>query len=132
MGDSGLALALLAIILLGSRGKKLTAESFAGPFQRGVAPSYASYYYYATKPADELESGESLEESITSKGQVGQWLTINGRIPTPRGTTIPLPTVHVGRVAVDEMLQPLEKKDPQVFEDIGGRKSVNLRLRRLE
>ena len=83
-----------------------------------------------TKAEDELEAGESLEEAITTSGQVGRWLTVNGRIPTPLGTTIPLPTVHVGRVAVEKMLQPIEEaKEEPHFQDVAGRRSVNLRLK---
>jgi len=87
--------------------------------------------------AEDVEADDRLElvESspiITSATRKGQWLAVNGRIPTPRGTTIPLPTVHVGRVAVEKMLQPIEEavEEPH-FQDVGTRRSVNLRLRPL-
>ena len=130
MGDTGIALALLAVLLLGSR-KKLTAADFPGAFQPATyQPTYSQYVTYVTKPADELEAGEALEESTTLSGRTGQWLTVNGRIPTPRGTTIPMPTVHVGRVAVEKVLQPIEEaKEEPHFQDVAGRRSVNLRLK---
>lgn len=130
MGDTGLAIVFLAILLLGSR-KKLTAADFPGAFQGPTySPTYGQYFTYATKPEDEIEARESLEEAVTTSGQVGRWLTVNGRIPTPRGTTIPMPTVHVGRVAVETKLEPLEEavEEPH-FQDVAGRRSVNLRLK---
>ncbi|GAI19951.1 unnamed protein product [marine sediment metagenome] len=133
MGDTGIALALLAVLLLGSR-RKLTAKDWPGAFQPASGPiTYGQYFTYATKPADELEEGEAFEEmSPVGSTLKGRWLTVNGRIPTPRGTTIPIPTVHVGRVAVEEMLQPIEEavEEPH-FQDVAGRRSVNLRLKPL-
>ena len=62
-----------------------------------------------TKAETELEEGEAFEEAVTTSGRKGRWLTVNGMIPTPSGELIPIPTVHVGRVAVDKMLQPVEE-----------------------
>ena len=119
------------ILLFALKPRKLTALDFPGAFQLPIyTPTYGQYFTFVTKGEDELGEGEDLEESITTSGQVGRWLTVNGRIPTPRGTTIPLPTVHVGRVAVEKMLQPIEEaKEESHFQDIAGRRSVNLRLK---
>jgi len=70
---------------------------------------YSEYVTYVTKAETELEEGEAFEESVTTSGRVGRWLTVNGMIPTPTGELIPIPTVHVGRIAVDKMLQPIEE-----------------------
>jgi len=121
----------IVILALALKPRKLTASDFAGAFQLPTfQPTYGQYFTYVTKAEDELGEGEALEESVTTSGQVGRWLTVNGRIPTPQGTTIPLPTVHVGRVKVEEMLQPIEEavEEPH-FQDVGGRRSVNLRLK---
>jgi len=129
--DSGLGLLVGVVILaLALKPRKLTALDFPGAFAPPTySPTYGQYFTYVTKAEDELEAGESLEESVTTSGQVGRWLTVNGRIPTPRGTTIPLPTVHVGRTIVTTMLQPIEEavEEPH-FQDVAGRRSVNLRL----
>jgi len=133
---SGIGLAILAgILLLVMKPRELTALDFSGAFQPPIySPTYSQYYSYVTKPEDELAEGE---EFVTMPHPVldrppGRWLTINGRIPTPSGTTIPLPTVHVGRVKVEEMLQPIEEatEEPH-FQDVAGRRSVNLRLKPL-
>ena len=132
--DSGALLGVLLVlaVFLG-RTRKLTASDFSGAFQpsRGGF-SYSQYVTYVTKSEDELGEGESFEESVTTSGRRGRWLTVNGRIPTPRGTTIPLPTIHVGRTAVETKLQPIEEavEEPH-FQDVGGRRSVNLRLKPL-
>jgi len=132
---SGVGMVLLAgILLLGMKPRKLTASDFPGAFQPPVSPiTYTEYITYVTKAEDELEEGESLEETPHPiAGRTGRWLTVNGRIPTPSGTTIPLPTRRVGRVAVEKMLQPLEEavEEPH-FQDVAGRRSVNLRLKPL-
>jgi len=132
--SSGAGLGLLVLLALFlSKPRKLTALDFPGAFQPPVSTfSYSQYVTYVTKTEDELEAGESLEEAVTTSGQVGQWLTVNGRIPTPSGTTIPIPTRRVGRVAVEKMLQPIEEavEEPH-FQDVAGRRSVNLRLKPL-
>jgi len=130
---SGAGLGLLVLLALFLRPRRLTASDFVGAFQTPTyTPSYGQYFTYVAKGEDELGEGEALEESVTSLGQRGRWLTVNGRIPTPRGTTIPLPTVHVGRTAVETKLQPIEEavEEPH-FQDVGGRRSVNLRLKPL-
>ena len=132
--SSGVGVALILLLALAfSKPKKLTSSDFSGAFQSPSRSfSYTQYLEYVTKPREELGDREALEESITTSGQRGEWLTVGGRIPTPQGTTIPLPTIHVGRTAVETMLKPLEeaKETPQ-FVDTNGRKSVNLRLTRI-
>jgi len=132
--DSGLAvLGAIVVLVLALKPRKLTALDFPGAFQPSIySPTYSQYFRYVTKGEDELGEGEALEESVTTSGQVGRWLTVNGRIPTPRGTTIPLPTIHVGRTAVETKLQPIEEavEEPH-FQDVAGRRSVNLRLKPL-
>lgn len=127
--DSGLAVGLILLLALAlSKPRKLTSASFGN----GRAITYRQYYEYATASGEDVEADDSSEltESETTLGQVGVWRTINGRIPTPHGTTIPLPTVHVGRTPVETMLQPLEEaKEEPHFQDVAGRRSVNLRLR---
>jgi len=130
--DSGLAfLGAMIVLVLALKPRKLTASDFPGAFAPPIySPTYGQYFTYVTKSEDELEGGESLEESTTTSGQVGRWLTVNGRIPTPRGTTIPLPTIHVGRTAVETKLQPIEEAQEEPhFQDVGTRRSVNLRLK---
>ena len=130
---SGAGLGLLVLLALFlSKPRKLTARDFVGAFQAPTySPTYEQYFTYVTKAEDELEEGESLEETPHPIARrTGQWLTVNGRIPTPSGTTIPLPTRRVGRIAVEKMLQPIEEatEEPH-FQDIAGRRSVNLRLK---
>lgn len=126
-------LVLLALFLSGDR--KLTALDFSGAFQPPVySPTYSQYFSYVTKAEDELEEGESLEEMPhpVLDRPAGQWLTVNGRIPTPLGTTIPIPTRRPrgSRIAVETKLQPIEEaKEEPHFQDVAGRKSVNLRLK---
>lgn len=124
-------IAILALALVFMRPRELTARDFPGAFQPSIySPTYGQYYSYVTKAEDELEAGEAFEEQETIGGKTGRWLTVNGRIPTPSGTTIPLPTVHVGRVQVEKMLQPIEEaKEESHFQDVAGRRSVNLRLK---
>lgn len=132
-------LAILGVALIFGKKRKLTGEDFTGAFPIDTARSRISYHQYftfATKPEDEVDPirGESLEESYTTSGQAGQWLTVNGRIPTPRGTTIPMPTIRARgtRIKVEEQLQAISppKEVPQ-FADTNGRRSVNLRLQPL-
>jgi len=130
---AGLGFLILLAMFLGMP-RKLTAADFVGAFQAPVySPSYGQYFTYVTKAEDELGEGEALEETPHPiAGRTGQWLTVNGRIPTPSGTTIPLPTKRVGRIAVEKMLQPIEEavEEPH-FQDVAGRRSVNLRLKPL-
>jgi len=116
--DSGIALLVLGIIALFSlKPRELTAADFYPTFNgippvngNGLPPiTYKQYVTYVTKPETELEEGEAFEESVTTSGRVGRWLTVNGMIPTPSGGLIPLPTIHVGRTPVDVMLQPIEE-----------------------
>lgn len=138
-GLGGLLAILGLALIFGSR-RKVTAASFVSPFDFTREPSpitRAEYYYYMTKPAAEVDpdQGEELRELTTTGGKTGLVLTVNGRIPTPSGTTIPWPTKRTGRIAVEEQLQPLETKQEESFQDIevNGRviKSVNLRLQPL-
>jgi len=131
--DSGIGLlVLVGLLALTMKPRKLMASDFVGAFQPSTyAPTYSQYFQYVTKAEDELQEGESLEETPHPiAGRTGQWLTVNGRIPTPSGTTIPLPTKRVGRIAVEKMLQPIEEaaEEPH-FQDVGTRRSVNLRLK---
>jgi len=112
--DSGLGLlVLIGVLALALKPRKLTASDFTETWFSGVQPSpsfsYSEYVTYVTKSETELEEGEAWEEAVTTSGRKGRWLTINGMIPTPSGELIPIPTVHVGRVAVDKMLQPIEE-----------------------
>lgn len=123
-GIGGLIAILGLVYLFGSR-KKLTAGSFftGGYFPRAgydvyipagaVAPngngiSYSQYVEFAT----DIESKDAQwAESTTTAGLKGKWRTVNGRIPTPQGGSIPLPSLPSGsRVAVDKMLQPFEEQ----------------------
>jgi len=103
----------IIILALALKPRKLTAADFYPTFNgvpAGAPPiTYSQYVTYVTKPETELEEGEAFEESVTTSGRVGRWLTVNGMIPTPSGGLIPIPTIHVGRVAVDKMLQPIEE-----------------------
>lgn len=138
---SGAGLGLLVLLALFlSKPRKLTSLDFPGAFQPSTySPTYSQYFDFATMPAEDVEADDALElieaSPISKRNglvQTGQWLTVNGRIPTPRGTTIPLPTVHVGRTAVETKLQPIEEaiEEPH-FQDVAGRRSVNLRLKPL-
>lgn len=137
-GGLGALIALGLVVVLSKR-EKLTASSFYPTF---TAPSitlpaitYEQYFEFVTMPVEDVEADDALElveasPIVTTATKKGQWLTVKGRIPTPSGKTIPIPTRRVGRIAVEKMLQPIEEaaEEPH-FQDVGTRRSVNLRLK---
>ena len=142
--DSGLGLAILAGILLFSmKGRKLTASSFTDPSQAGF--SYTSYQSWALASDEDVEADPDSQFSETYTGRRIRTITVGGvqKIPLPSGGHAPMPTPHIGRVDVGSKLRPVtpttkfkymeyeEEKETDQFEDVGGRKSVNLRLKPL-
>lgn len=146
MTDSGIAILALGLVLLLSKPRKLEAKDFVPTFERwGLdvkTPIYYSQYYdFATAAREEVEADPETELTVSrpitqTATRVGEWRTINGRIPTPLGTTIPIPTRRTHRIAVETMLEPIaEEKPEEYFADVehNGKiiKSVNLRLKPL-
>lgn len=114
--DSGLGLLVgIVILALALKPRKLTASDFVEQYTSGPSPpapfSYTQYVRYVTKGESELEEGEALEESVTTSGRVGRWLTVNGMIPTPSGGRIPMISTrdYTVRAEVDKFLQPIEE-----------------------
>ena len=125
-------IAILALFFFLSP-RKLTKQSFA-PFNIPTAQrtvTYRQYFTYATKPETDLEEGEALEEYSGPSG-TGRFLTVNGRIPTPSGGSIPMFSTRDLSIPgqIDKMLQPIEEaKEEPHFQDVAGRRSINLRLK---
>jgi len=110
----GALLAVLALAFVFMRPRELTQADFIPTFGNGSPSrtfSYSQYVTYVTKPEDELEEGEELKTYTSPSGREGRYLTINGRIPTPSGGSIPdFSTRDLSvRLKVDEMLQPIEE-----------------------
>ena len=156
MGRNGGLGALIAVLglafLLSDR--KVGAEAFIPTFKSPdihLYPStyprrvtYKQYFDFATASEEEVSADSESELVEMPHPQLdrppGQWRVIrrNGRpfIPTPTGGLIPLPTVHVGRVAVETMLEPIGGESPaEYFADVeyNGkvRRAVGARLKPL-
>lgn len=142
MGNGkGLGLvALLGLALLLFK-DKVGAEAFIPTFEYPSitypAITYKQYYQFAT---EEVGPEELVEQEHPIAGRTGAWrvIYVNGkpRIPTPSGGLIPLPTVHVGRVDVGAMLEPIGAEKPEeYFADVeyNGkvRRAVGARLKPL-
>ena len=141
---SGLGLAILAgILLFAMKDRKLTSTSFTDPSRAGF--DYRSYQTWALAPDEDVEGDPDSQISTTYTGRRIRTITVGGvqKIPLPGGGTAPMPTPHVGRVDVGSKLRPVtpttkfkymeyeEDEPPEQFQDVGGRKSVNLRLKPL-
>lgn len=146
-----LGLVLLALVFLKKPSEQLEAKDFIPTFATTrnmtlITPpsiTYKQYFEFATAPREEVEEDPETQLTVSAPitqtaTKTGVWRTINGRIPTPQGTTIPLPTRRVrgSRIAVEKMLEPIgEEKPEEYFADVehNGKliKSVNLRLKPL-
>lgn len=135
-GAGGL-LALLALIFILRKPRELAAAdfipTFTQPFQPRAQATYEQYFQYVTKSEEDID--EDVGEALVLvkhpiKGRKTQWLTVNGKIPTPSGGLIPIPAPYTGPKQIDVMLQPIEEAVEQPhFQDIAGAKSINLRLK---
>lgn len=132
---------LVLLALAFSKPRKLTALSFTDPSRAGF--DYSSYQRWALASNEEVEADPKSQFSTTYTGRRIRTIAVQGvqKIPLPGGGTAPMPTPHIGRVDVGSRLRRVtpttrfkymeyeeEKETPQ-FEDVGGIKSVNLRLK---
>ncbi|GAH98441.1 unnamed protein product [marine sediment metagenome] len=144
-GGLGALIAILGLAFLLSD-RKIGAEAFVPTFAYPTIPrpreiTYRQYFEFATAPQREVEEDPETELTVSmpitqTATKLGVWRTIGGKIPTPTGGLIPLPTVHVGRVAVEKMLEPIGGESPaEYFADVeyNGkvRRAVGARLKPL-
>ncbi len=124
----GTLLAVLGLALaLGGFKAPLTGASFSTTSTPSAYWPYSprEYRAWATDPD---APAEELETSPTT-GKTWR-VSSTGRIPTPRGGSIPIPVKWPGgKINVNEMLKDVEEEAPATEQDPGGPISINLGLR---
>ncbi|MBA7637894.1 hypothetical protein ES703_45543 [subsurface metagenome] len=132
-------IALLGLVLIMGRPKELKASDFymGGPtpppgfFPITIFGPSITYEAYRTWALDPEAPEEELVPHATDPE--GYWRTVNGRIPTPAGGTIPIPVPFPGGIIdVNKMLKlkPIEESiEPEDYPDVGEVISINLRLK---
>ena len=129
----GALLAVLGLVLFLGRKEELTAGAF---YTGGPTPPITFKFDWTSEEVRAWATDpEAPEEELVAHATdpLGKWRTINGRIPTPVGGTIPVPVPWPGGIIdVNKMLQPVGVLTPTYTPPTGGRIDINKALRPVE